>query len=216
MSRSKCNQGSLIQGMRKGAFSAVVSMILGMTLALSGCTSLLSKPAPDTYDLTAPQNFPGLRGGTRAQLLILEPSAVKVLDGQEIVVKPSSSEVQYLHNAQWSDLLPKLVQARLIETFENTNKTRAVAKPGDGLVIDYQMVSNIRAFQANVGGGISEARVAISVKLVSDRTGKVVRTKVFEAAQPLATTSGIDVVTALNTAFDSVSRELVAWTFAGI
>lgn len=184
-------------------------------LALSACTSVLPRTPPETYDLTAPAGFEGL-GSTRAQILILEPSAVKVFDSEQIVIRPSATEIQYLGNAQWSDRLPKLLQARLVESFENTGKARAVARPGDGLVIDYQIVTDIRAFQANIGSGISEARVSLSVKLVSDRTGKVVRTAVFEESAPLAGASGLQVVTALDQAFDKAVRKIISWTFAAI
>ncbi|MEZ5800851.1 MAG: ABC-type transport auxiliary lipoprotein family protein [Nitratireductor sp.] len=84
----------------------------------------------------------------------------------------SPTEIEYLAKSQWSDRLPKVVQARLIEAFENTGRVRAVSKPGEGLVIDYQIVTDIRAFQANVGAGSRDAMVSLSVKLVSDRTGR--------------------------------------------
>ncbi|MCB1386019.1 MAG: membrane integrity-associated transporter subunit PqiC [Nitratireductor sp.] len=180
---------------------------------LVGCSTL--QPPSDTYDITALETVPGLRGGTRAQLLILEPSAVKVLDSEQMVIKPTSTEVQYVARSQWSDRLPKLVQARLVETFENTGRARAVAKPGEGLVIDYQIVTDIRAFEANVEEG-NVAKVSLSVKLVSDRSGKVVRTKVFTRAVPLSGTSGHQIAAGLDQAFDLVSADIVNWTYSGV
>ena len=191
----------------------LVVMAMASTMMVSGCNSLIPFPPSNTYDLTAPRDFSGLKGSSRAQILILEPSALKTLDSQEIVVKPSSSEVEYLAKSQWSDRLPKLVQAKLIETFENTDRIRAVAKPGEGLVIDYQVVSDIRSFEASVGG-VKQALVSISVKLVSDRTGKVVRSKVFTETSPLSGTGSLDIVFGLDKAFDKVSREMVSWTFS--
>lgn len=202
------------QSRRSGRF-ALSAAAVALTLAFSGCTSLIAGPAPNTYDLTALDSVPDLSGGTRAQLLILEPSALKVLDSEQIVIKPSAAEVEYISRAQWTDRLPKVVQAKLVETFENTGRARAVAKPGEGLVIDYQLVSDIRAFEASLQeGGI--ARVSISVKLVSDRTGKVVRTRVFSKSVPLSGTDGLAVATALDDAFDLVSAEIVRWTYSGV
>lgn len=192
-----------------------VALVAALATGMSACTSLVPSPPANTYDLTAPREFPGLKGGSRAQILILEPSALKVLDSEGIVVKPSEAEIEYLGQSQWSDRLPKLVQAKLIETFENTNRVRAVAKPGEGLVIDYQVVSDIRSFEANVGGG-KTAEVAISVKLVSDRTGKVVRTRVFSQSVPLSGTGSLDIVLGLDAAFDAVATDLVKWTFSGV
>lgn len=210
---NKSDAWRLKANLKKGAVFAIA--ICTATL-LSSCSSLLSKPAPDTYDITAPTTFPNLKGKSRAQILILEPSALKVLDSDQIVIKPNAATVQYLAKSQWADRVPKVVQAKLIETFENTDRVKAIAKPGEGLVIDYQIVSNVRAFQANVVNGTSKAQVAISVKLVSDRTGKVVRSNVFNEVVPLSSTDPLDVVTAIDAAFDKVARDIVAWTYAGV
>ena len=171
---------------------------------------------PDTFDLTAPANVDNVAGSTRAQILIVEPSALKSLDSQNIVVKASPTEIEYLAKSQWSDRLPKVVQARLVEAFENTGKVRAVSKPGEGLVIDYQIVTDIRAFQANVGAGSRDALVSLSVKLVSDRTGKVVRSRVFDVAVPLGSTGAVQIVDALNAAFERAASDIVRWVFRAI
>ncbi len=199
---------------RQGAGNSVI--LAAAAFMLASCTALIPSPPPDTYDISAPQDFPGLKGSSRAQLLILEPSALKILDSQQIVIKPSEAEVEYLARAQWADRLPKLVQLKLLETFENTGRVKAVAKPGDGLLIDYQIVSEIRAFEANIGGGISQARVAFSVKLVSDRTGQVVRTRVFEETVQIPGGGSLEIVLGLDAAFDAVARDMVAWTFSGV
>jgi len=202
-------------GTRRTKTSRTGIAVLLAAALLSACTSLVPAPLPNTYDITAPATFPGLKAGTRAQVLILEPAAVKVLDSQDIVIKPSDEVVEYLGKSQWSDRLPKLIQARLIESFENTGKARAVAKPGDGLVIDYQIVSSIREFQANLEGS-NEAAVSISVKLVSDRSGKVVRSEIFTANVPLSSTEPLAVVSALNRAFAQVARDIVQWTLRAV
>jgi cholesterol transport system auxiliary component len=83
-------------------------------------------------------------------------------------------------------------------------------------MIDYQVVSDIRAFEAVIGSGVSEALVSISIKLVSDRTGKVVRSKVFTESVQLGGTAPLDIVIGLDAAFDKLARTFVAWTFAGV
>lgn len=194
----------------------ILVLAFSSATVLTSCSSLISKPTPNTYDITAPTTFPNLKGKSRAQILILEPSALKVLDSDQIVIKPNGSTVEYLAKSQWADRVPKVVQAKLIETFENTNRVKAIAKPGEGLVIDYQIVSNVRAFQVNLENGATNAQVAISVKLVSDRTGKVVRSNVFNEVVPSSSTNALDVVSAIDTAFDKVARDIVAWTYAGV
>lgn len=195
--------------MRRVRVAAIAALAV-----LAGCSA--AGKVIDIYDLGAPESFPELKQSTRAQLLVVEPSALRSLDAQEIVVKTTPTRIEYLARSQWPDRLPKVVQARLVEAFENTGRVRAVSKPGEGLVIDFQIVSDIREFQANIGAGRQEARVEFSVKLVSDRTGKVLRTRVFEAATPLDSTLATAVVDGLNDAFDAVARDVVSWVLAGV
>jgi cholesterol transport system auxiliary component len=201
--------------LRIDAPSPVLPRRAFLALAAGGLVSACNTTPPaDTFDLLAPADFSRQGGGTRAQLLVLEPAALKILDAQGIVVKPSPNEIEYLAKSQWPDRLPKVVQARLIEAFENTHRIRAVSRPGEGLVIDYQLVSDVRAFQANIAAGAAE--VSISAKLVSDRSGKVMRSQVFDAAAPLASSEAGAVVQALNLAFDDVARAIVGWVFGAI
>ena len=188
--------------------AGLVAAAFVVPLMLAACQS--RGVPPDTFDLTAPANVDNVAGSTRAQILIVEPSALN------IVVKASPTEIEYLAKSQWSDRLPKVVQARLVEAFENTGKVRAVSKPGEGLVIDYQIVTDIRAFQANVGAGSRDALVSLSVKLVSDRTGKVVRSRVFDVAVPLGSTGAVQIVDALNAAFERAASDIVRWVFRAI
>ncbi|MCU0790406.1 MAG: ABC-type transport auxiliary lipoprotein family protein [Nitratireductor sp.] len=189
---------------------------LAVPLAALALVSCSTARVVDIYDLGAPAQISGLKANTRSQILVQEPSALKSLDAQDIVVKTSPTQIEYLARSQWPDRLPKVVQARLVEAFENTNRVRAVSKPGEGLVIDYQIVTDIRAFQANVGGGGQAAQVSLSVKLVSDRTGKVLRAKVFDAQAPLGGTDAPSVVEGINAAFDSVARDVVKWVLAAV
>lgn len=185
------------------------ALVIASLALVAGCAAF--KPPSSTFDLAAPQEFPKLRGSSRAQLLILEPTAIKTLDGVDIVVRPAHNQLEILARAQWPDRLPKLVQARLVETFENTGRIRAAAKPGQGLLIDYQLGADIRAFDANVAAGSAE--VVLSVKLISDRTGRVVASRVFTATAPLSGTDPDAVVGALNRAFDDAARDIVNWTY---
>ena len=82
--------------------------------------------------LTAPAAGDG-RGRSHRQILIAEPSALKALDGQNIVISPAPGNIQYLKGAQWADRLPRVVQARLAETFQRSGEFKGVGKPGEGL-----------------------------------------------------------------------------------
>jgi cholesterol transport system auxiliary component len=196
----------------KGCWVLRGALVLLIASTLGSCALLTPPKAPsETYDISAPRSFSSLRSGTRAQLLIKEPTALKALDSQNIVVKPTPAVITYLGGAQWSDTLPKMLQSKLVEAFENTGRAGAVAKPGDGLVIDYQVISAIRAFEVAVNGGARQARFVLSVKLLNDKNGHVLRSKVFRANVDFAGSKNDDYVAALDQAFDTVARDLVVW-----
>ena len=98
------------------------ALILAPLLAalMAGCAGA---PKNATFDLSvssaAVTQGPSLKS---QQLLIADPTALKALDSENIVVRLSGSEVQYLGNSQWSDRLPRMVQSKLVEAFEDTGK----------------------------------------------------------------------------------------------
>ena len=187
---------------------ASVVAIVGVAL-LSGCGSLVPKTPPDTYALTGTPEVEG-RASPRRQILIAEPLALKALDSEQIVIKPTPSSIEYLADSQWSDRLPKIVQAKLVEAFENTNRLGGVGRPGEGLAIDYQIATSIRAFEVRVQGGRT-ATVEISAKVINDRNGTVRDQQVFRSTSPVAGSDNSAYVEALDRAFDNVTADLVRW-----
>ena len=196
--------------MRSGRFLSGAALL---TLALSGCAVLPGGgPAPlDTYELSAPAPDVG-RSRRGTQVLIAEPSALKSLDGQNIVITPAPGVIQFLKGAQWADRLPKVVQARLAESFQRSGSFGGVGKPGEGLAIDYQVIAEIRAFQIDVGQG-NRADVEIFVKVLNDRNGVIRASRTFEATAPVGGGTGNDAyLRALDSAFGEVATEIVRWS----
>lgn len=187
-------------------------LLTAAALALSGCTSLfVATPPPlDTYELTAPA-VAGRGGTSRRQILIAEPSALKSLDGQSIVIKPSPGSIQFLKGAQWSDRLPRIVQARLAETFQRAGGFIGVGKPGEGLAIDYQVVVELRNFEIKFDGG-ERAEVELFVRLLNDRNGQVRASRVFTTSAPVSGAGNDAYVAALDRAFGQAASEIVKWT----
>ena len=184
-------------------------------LLVAGLTSCGSKAADDTFDITAAPNVESNAPARKRQLLVADPSALKALDSEQVLVRVSSSEVRYLSKSQWSDKLTRMVQAKLVETFENTGKLDGVGKPGQGLAIDYQLVTDVRAFEIDTVGG-DRGVVEISVKLLNDRNGAVKAQKVFSASEPASGSSNEAYIRALDRAFGRVSAEIVTWTLTQI
>ena len=184
-----------------------------MGVMLAGCGAGTNN---DTYDLASVRITPPAKAAAaKRQLLIANPTALKMLDSDMVVVRVSGTEVQYLAKSQWGDKLPLMVQSKLVEAFDSTGKLAGVGKPGQGLAIDYQLISDIRAFEIDTDGG-RRANVSISVKLLNDRNGTVVSQKVFSATVPVRGDVNQAMINALSQAFGKVTSDIVTWTLATI
>ncbi|WP_245263188.1 ABC-type transport auxiliary lipoprotein family protein [Azorhizobium doebereinerae] len=192
---------------RIGHGRAVLSLMLAMTLA--GCASA---PTP-TFDLSAPTGFTA-RGGSNGQLVVVTPTALAVLDSEKIVVEPAPGQITYLTDAQWSDRLSALLQARTIQAFENGSKMRRVARPGDGVTGDYQLNMDVRSFGVKVLPEGTFAVVEISAKLIATASGRIVAARIFSAHTPLSSVTGPVATAGLDQASNQVLIELVRWASA--
>ena len=188
-----------------------IAAAVAFSLLLSGCALVGGSKPLDTFELTTPAIDAQARGRSYRQILIAEPSALKALDGQNIVISPAPGNIQYLKGAQWADRLPKIVQARLADTFQRSGNFRGVGRPGEGLAIDYQVVIEVRSFQINVQGA-SRAEVELFVRLLNDRNGVIRSEKVFTASAPVTASGNAGYVAALDAAFGQAAIEIVDWT----
>ncbi|WP_131857707.1 ABC-type transport auxiliary lipoprotein family protein [Bosea sp. BK604] len=182
-----------------------VSLVLTVSLALAGCGG---GPTPTTFDLSAPRDF-GKLTGSRAAIVVNEPTTVQTLDSDRMIVKDSSGSLSFLGGAQWADRVPKLVQIRLIQTFENGSRIASVSRPGERIVPDYQLNTDIRAFNIDAASG--SAVVEITAKLVTDRTGHIQRAKLFSARVPAGAVDGSGAAQALDQALSQVLIQIVRW-----
>ncbi len=184
--------------------------LLGLCLFLAACSGLGGGKELATFDLSAPTEFSGLSGRSNRQILIPAPTALKSLDSEMIVVRPNDSEITYFGDAQWSDRLPKVVQDKLIQTIENSRRVASVAKPGDGVVVDYKIATVIRHFELVATNG-GQAVIEISAKIINDRNGRVRASKIFRTTAPASLSSAKAGITGLDAASDQIFGDMLAW-----
>ncbi|UUP15567.1 ABC-type transport auxiliary lipoprotein family protein [Nitratireductor thuwali] len=185
---------------------------LALAASLSGCAAIpgFGPPPVDAYELSSPRVESGRRLA-RVQILIAEPDALKVFDGENIVVRTRDGAVQLLGGARWADNLPNIVQAKLSAAFQSTDALGGVGKPGDGLAIDYQIIPEIRAFEIRADGG-EAAFVELYVRVLNDRTGVVRASQTFVASAPVSGSGNNAYFRALDAAFQVAAAEIVSWS----
>ncbi len=165
-------------------------------------------PMP-TYDLAAPTSFASLKK-VSGQMAVAEPTAVVMYETQRVLVRAKDGGFGFLENAQWSDSLTKLVQAKLVQAYENAQLFSSVDLPVEGVTSDYRLQTDIRSFSVSASPAPS-ADVALAAKLIS-ADGKIVAERVFHRSVPIPTTGEAEAIPALNEAFVGVETDLVAWT----
>lgn len=182
------------------------SVFAALLLALGGCAGDSSM---QTFELLSPQDF-GEARGSRGSLAVALPTSVRVIDSERVVIQPTPGEVNYLSGARWSERVPRLVQVRIIEAFENSKRVRLVTREGASLRTDYKLDTEIREFGVIVTPQ-QQAVVELSVKLVQGG-GRVVATQVFTSRVEAGSVDGPSATAAINSAFGNVLIDLVRWT----
>ena len=112
------------------------SILAGLDKTMGGGT-----PAQKfTYDLRAPQNLGPATKTLKGQLAVPEPTAVAMLETQRFLFSPAKDYPGFA-DAIWADAIPKLLQARLIESFENYDIAHAPLRVADLGQADFQLLS---------------------------------------------------------------------------
>ncbi|MBN9046439.1 MAG: membrane integrity-associated transporter subunit PqiC [Rhizobiales bacterium] len=189
--------------------SRAVSVTLLAVLLLAGCGT--TRPL-DTFSLSTPKPSVSTPSRRKLQLLVPTPTALKALDSENIVVSSAPDSIAYLKGAQWGDRLTNIVQSRLVQAYENTGAFGGIGRPGDGLAINYQVLTDLRRFGIKAYASPQEAVVEIAVKLMNDKNGEVRATRIFHTAVPVTGTGNAAYVRALDAAFEHTTSEIVTWT----
>ena len=82
--------------------------------------------------LTAPTQFAAIASAPRGQLIVAEPTALIALETRKFLIRPNPSDDPTFAKAEWSDNVPKLLQAKIIQTFENAGLSQDGFKAGGG------------------------------------------------------------------------------------
>src|SRR6202163_3046285 len=179
---------------------------------VSGLEKMTGGGAPAqkiTYDLRAARN-PGPPGKTiKGQLAIPEPTAVAMLETQRMLFSPAK-DVPGFADFLWADAIPKLLQARLIEGFENYDIAHAPLRNADVGQADFQLLIDVRRFRVALDSEPT-VEIGLSARIV-DKSGKVIASRLFEDSQKLDKVEPTAAVAAFDAAFGRIAKDMIGWT----
>src|SRR5689334_8271675 len=127
-----------------GRNSERVEGLIGGLEKLAG-TGPEAKKKNVTFDLIAPSDFPTVKD-IKAQMTVPDVNATLVYDTQRMLIRSPEGTYSSVEGAEWADNLPKLLQAKVVQSFENAKQLRSVSKPIDQLDAEYRLELSIRGF----------------------------------------------------------------------
>lgn len=190
-----------------------------MCAALAGCAGLatlgsVTEPI-ELYEVSPKSSYDASLPAVTAQLVVEEPTAASAVNTDRIAVKPNAFQVQYFPDARWVDRAPLMVQTRLVESFENTDRVTSVGRQAIGLSSDFTLISDLREFQVEAPGdadGPLQANVQLNIKIVREPQGLIIASRSFSREARAASPDMLDVVRAFDTALGATMRDAVEWT----
>lgn len=196
---------------------AIPALLLASLLS-AGCVASAvgaNVPPDETFDLLGEGAIGDTSPASGVQLLVPEPTTLRILASDQVVVRVTPRSLEYLAGVRLADTLTRMTQVKLQRALERGAGIGSVGVPGQGLAIDYQLVTDIRAFEIRANEG-ETAFVAITGKLLDDRTGNVIASRVFRASSPVAAPSAETdrerYIRALDAALTDVLIAVTDWT----
>ncbi|MGA7806988.1 ABC-type transport auxiliary lipoprotein family protein [Bradyrhizobium sp.] len=162
-----------------------------------------------TYDLRAPKDFGPVSKTIKGQLAIPEPTAVAMLETQRMLFSPTKDFPNFA-DFLWADSIPKLLQARLIDGFENYDLAHAPLRAADVGQTDFQLLVDVRRFQVALDS-TPQAEIELSARIL-DKNGKVLASRMFAETQTFDQIEPAAAVAAFDDAFGRLAKEMIGWT----
>jgi phospholipid/cholesterol/gamma-HCH transport system substrate-binding protein len=182
-------------------------IVAGLERMTGGGTAAAAKVI---YDLDVPRDFGSSRKPIKAQLVVPDPTSILMFDTQRMLFMPPGGSHPEFSDFQWSDSLPKLVQAKIIQSFENYDSEHAPLRAIDGVAAEYQLLIDIRGFQIRTDSE-PVAEIGFSAKILG-KDGRVLASRLFADKRKLEALDSQSAVHALSEAFGAIAKDLINWT----
>jgi cholesterol transport system auxiliary component len=186
---------------------------------LVGCSMLTDPPQPQMYRLNPAGLDPAASGARRGSLEIAIPSAPQNLDSDRIALTRGATRFDYFADSTWTDRVPALLQALLVEAFEIDGQVADVWADRDAMTAGYLLQTAVRAFTArydSAAGSPPLVEVSLDLRLTrlpdQQTAGRTAITQQQEAAR----TDLGSVVQAFDVATGKALNRCVAFTLGVI
>ena len=126
-----------------------------------------------------------------------------------MLTRSDSGQIAPFGDAQWSDNIPKLLQAKLVQALDSAGVQAQVMTPDQAGAGGSQLVIDLQNFALTTGSPPT-AEITFAAKIVNG-AGKIVGTRQFHDAVPAGSADPTAAVAAFNKAFSKVAGDLITW-----
>jgi cholesterol transport system auxiliary component len=193
-------------------------LVLGAaSLALSACGSnLIGPPEPGPIYTVRPSFTPASGDKVGWALTILSTDVPGSLETDRIALMQPDGSMDYYAKATYPSPLSSIVQQSVLEGFEASGRIDAVAKEQDALHSDYDLVLEVRDFEAKYSqpDAVPSVMVAINAKLATAHGRKIIASFTSSHTVNASANSAAAAAQALQQALQAAVLEIVTWTFA--
>jgi cholesterol transport system auxiliary component len=147
------------------------------------------------------------------QLVLVKPSAARVVDSPRINVRPTPSELQVYKGVSWAQPATDMLDDALVRGFEDSGRIAGVARVTTGIRADYKLATDVRRFEADYRGQTTPtAVIEVNAKLIHVIDQRVVADRTFRQENAVASTDVAQVAAALEQGLQTLTADVVGWT----
>jgi cholesterol transport system auxiliary component len=195
--------------------AAAMLAIVTLAMLTASCSSVI--PGADTappklYSLTPKNTFSANLPKVTWQLVVEQPDAAASLNTTRIALRQTPITLDYYARAVWTDTAPRLLQTKIIESFENSRKIISVGRDAVGLRSDYVLKAELRHFEALYFDTATPlVYVEVNAKLVKMPERVIIANMTWSRKIPSKSPALDDVVLAFDDATGKILKRIVEW-----
>ena len=147
------------------------------------------------------------------QLVLVKPSAARVVDSPRINVRPTPSELEVYKGVSWAQPATDMLDDALVRGFEDSGRINGVARVTTGIRADYKLAMDVRRFEADYRGQATPtALIEVNAKLIHVIDQRVVADRTFRQENSVGSTDVAQVTAALEQGLQTLTTNVVGWT----
>ena len=191
-----------------------LGLSLGLSVSLSACVSLLPDPAPAPSVYRLASNPATVTKVLNPEIVRIDrPSASQVFNTTDIVVVQGDQKLSTIAQAQWSETMPIIIQAAMIDALEGSSKFIGLM-PTSGARTETRLHLDIKNFEANFDNGpdsapLAEVQYRVTYARADDRT--LLGTHSVRQTVRAQSINVSSIVAAINQANDAAMDDIVSW-----